>query len=58
MMSTSTTFIVLNGMALISAAARPVLLRPVPSAKPPATSQRTLQLISLMSSLVNTPQQV
>ena len=44
-----------KGTALIRADARPVLLRAVPRAKPPATIQSTLQSISLRSSLENTP---
>ena len=58
MSSTTTTDMEPNGIASIRTLARPVCCRQVPRANPPATSHRTLQLISLMSSLVNIPVQV
>ena len=58
MTSTTTTDMEPKGIALMRTSARPVPWSAVPRAKPPATSQRTVQLISLMSSLVKMPVQV
>ena len=52
-MNTNATFIALKSIALISVVAKPVFSKHVPNAKPPATNQSTLQLISLMSSFSN-----
>jgi len=46
---------VLNGMASIICFASPVSCKATPNAKPPATIQSTLQLISSRSRLVITP---